>query len=318
MQPEPLLRQGRCLGLVRHLRGDLQALPGLLLAGGEGPLDAPAAARVHIAHPAGAVLVLRGAGAQGRPDIQPLLLPRPLPNGEDRGLGLVFGLVEQHKLPVRRLEGDPGVLAQLGQKGAVAGLALLHPLIKRIDGRFKQTVQAVGSGDLIRNAGELVALPRLGLLCLPDGGAEGEAGPLEHDGGGRGVIFHAVQLKVACGQGGVTAPADLGDGGAEFQLCPGRRLNGPVQPAPQPLALPVLDLELQIVRLPLLVIRVGEGEEVGLDGLGDIRAVKDDLCRCAAGLVVFFHFLFLFQGGSVFRMFFSGSGSARTIPVGKV
>lgn len=212
-----------------------------------------------------------------------------LPDGADRRLGLIYRLVEQDEGAVCGLEGDPRVLAQLGQKRAVAGLSLLHSLIERIVCRLEQKAHAVGSGDLSRNAGERVVFPCLGLLGLPDGGAEGEAGPLDGGGGGWIIIAHAVQLEIPGGEGSVVPPVFLGEGGTECQLCPRRRRDGPVQPALEPLAIPVLDLDLQVVRLPLLIVRVGDAQEVGLDGVGDVRAVEDDLHLRAAGKVCMVH-----------------------------
>ena len=97
-----------------------------------------------------------------------------------------------------------------------------------------------------------------------------------------------------------------------------RRLDGLLQPIFQPHGIPVLEFDLQIVRFILLVVRVGGGQQVGLDGFGNIHTVKGDFNLCPAGILIVAHFAPRFHGGRVARIFFSGSGRTRTIPAGKV
>ena len=98
----------------------------------------------------------------------------------------------------------------------------------------------------------------------------------------------------------------------------GRRLDGVVQPLLQPNAVPVLELDLQVVRLVLLVIRVGQRQEVGADRRCDVGAAEDDLRRGAAGLIAVAHPATCFQGGRELDTGSTASGIVRTIPAGNV
>ena len=74
------------------------------------PFDALPRVRVHVSDAALGILGVRRTGVQFVLDVPAL---RSFFNGEDRRFRFILRLVIQHKFPVRDLDGDSGVLAQL-------------------------------------------------------------------------------------------------------------------------------------------------------------------------------------------------------------
>ena len=170
-------------------------------------------------------------------------------------------------------------MAQAGEKFDVAGLPLLHPLIERIVGRLIHTSHAVCPGEFVGDCRERGVLPGLVLLGLPDLCAEGQGRSLDgNDRRGEGVVY-GVQLAFSAGENrilSVPPPVLPNDHRIYLQLCGGGGVNGLVQPFFHPDSVPVVELDLNVVRLVRLVIGVGKGFEVGLDGFGDVGAGKRD------------------------------------------
>ena len=347
------LRFGDAGYLGRHLQLLIVLGVRLVVFGVGGALDDLARGGVGVADAAGRVLGVRRADRQVILGVAPAA---PL-HGEGRVLGLIVSLVEQHQDVVRGLEGDPGVVAKLGQEFDVAHLVLLHPLIIGVAGGFIEAGHAVGTGHFLGDAGEGIGLPRLGLFGLPDLRVEGQRRGLDGDGGWRPGRLDAVELELPAVQNGVLAvvvpvfpdedrlDGEAGGGGGLgtlFRLAPadlldvlgadigrlsavldsgpavgdprygnlraigqrpelpvarsracadvqadrgrhlvglcfrlscalcggggGRCLDGVVQPLLQPNTVPVLELDLQVVRLVLLVVGVGQRQQVGADG----------------------------------------------------
>ena len=181
-----------------------------------------------------------------------------------------------------------------------------------------------GFGALLLVPGGLQVLGA-GVGRLPavlDGGpAVGDAGH-----GDLRAVGQGPQLPKARTGAGADVQADIGGYPVQGRAAPfralwgggGRRLDGVVEPLGQPDAVPVLELDLQIVRLVLLVVGVGQGEEVGADGGRDVRAAKGDLRRGAAGLIGGAHPAACFQGGREPDAGSAASGMVRTMPAGKV
>ena len=132
MEPQALGRQGLGLGDAGHLGRDLQllvVLAVLLVVLGVGDaLDDLAGDRIGVADAAGGILGVRRTHREVILGIAPV----PALHGEGRGPGLVGRLVKEHQDVVGGLEGDSGVVAELGQKPDVAHLVLLHPLIEGV------------------------------------------------------------------------------------------------------------------------------------------------------------------------------------------
>jgi len=58
-------------------------------------------------------------------------------------------------------------------------------------------------------------------------------------------------------------------------------ITSPISALPD--LLPVLEPQLQVVRLALLVVGVGQAEEIGADAFRDVHALKADVRKGAAG-----------------------------------
>ena len=209
-------------------------------------------------------------------------------------------------------------MAEGSEEVNIAGLNLLRAAVEGVAGRFIQAGHSGVAGNLVGNTGEVVGFPRLGFLGLPDGRTEGERGPLDIDHCRRAVGFHAVQFKVPGRQLCAAPPVLRLDSGADLQLCRSRSLNHFLQPTCQPDVIPVVNPDLQIVRPILFVVGIGDRQQVGLDILSNVHARKFDFHRSPASLIRFAHACLRFHGGRVSLIFLTGSGSASTIPAGKV
>ena len=98
-------------------------------------------------------------------------------------------------------------MAQLGEKGDVALLVLLHAAIGRVAVGEEHTSHSVGSGHLVCDAGKRVGLPCLGFLRLTDLCAVRKSRRFDGDGVRRAGGVNAVQLKLSAVQHLIPAAA---------------------------------------------------------------------------------------------------------------
>ncbi len=286
VQAQPLFRQSLRLAHAGYLCKHLQLLVVrcilvVIVRLGNALYTRPRGG-INIPHPAGGVLRARRAGSQ----LVFAVSPSASAKRQGRFSFLVNGLVKQNQQAVRGLERNPGVFAELGKELNIAGFQLFQPLVKRVRRRLIQALHTVRPRRFAGNAGEAVRLPGAGFPGLPDLGAEREGRGLDCHNGRRAGGVHAVQLEFAAGKYivlpvAVPVPAD----DLRVDLQRGRRsgLHRFRQPIFQPEAVPVLNLDLQIVRLSLLVVCTGQGEEIGHDVFRNICTAKDGLHFCTPG-----------------------------------
>ena len=118
-------------------------------------------------------------------------------DGQHGGFLLVILLVEKYDQVIGGFQRDARLVAQLGEKGDVALLVLLHAAIGRVAVGEEHTGHSVGSGHLVCDAGKRVGLPCLGFLRLADLCAIRESRRLDGDGVRRAGGINAVQLKLS-------------------------------------------------------------------------------------------------------------------------
>ena len=86
----------------------------------------------------------------------------------------------------------------------------------------------------------------------------------------------------------------------------------------QPEVVSVLNFDLQAVGFILLIVRIGDKQQIRLNGFRNIHAAESNLCLCAARDVPITHFFTCFHGGNLDALRSGTSGIVSIMPAGNV